>query len=183
MVTPSAIAQASYYKIGDQITFGWNYTSLVVTPTAVDILVSCAANQATYTLSSNSSVKETGSVVWDTKADESGTAPLLTETYTLVIHDAAQAGTAVGKPGYLGTFNSFTFGMYLPQSYTPLSGKSATQSRTRWASLTASADFVCTTCSGALSDMERQTLKFMFGMGMITIMSFTWFAGGFGVFF
>ncbi|MCJ1243262.1 hypothetical protein MMC30_000459 [Trapelia coarctata] len=165
MVTPAAIAPASYYKIGDQITFGWNYTSLIVTPTAVDILVSCAANQATYTLSSNASVKETGSVVWDTKADESGRAPLLTETYTLVIHDAAQAVTAVGKPGYLGTFNSFTFGMYLPQSYTPLS------------------DFVCATCSGALSDMERQTLKFMFGMGMITIMSFTWFAGGFGVFF
>ena len=120
MLTPSAVAQPSYYKVGDQITFGWNYTSLVVTPTAVDILVSCAANDATYTLSTNASVKETGSVVWDTKADESGTTPLLTDTYTLIIHDAAQAVTAVGKSGYLGTFNSFTFGMYLPQPYTPL---------------------------------------------------------------
>ena len=43
-------------------------------------------------------------------------------------------------------------------------------------------DFVCATCSGALSNTERQTLKFLFGMGIITIMSFTWFAGGFGVF-
>ena len=183
MITPSAIAQPSYYKIGDQITFGWNYTSLIVTPTAVDILVSCAANQATYTLSNNASVKETGSVVWDTKADESGTAPLLTETYTLIIHDAAQAVTAVGKAGYLGTFNSFTFGMYLPQPYTPLSGKSTSRGPMRWATLTSVLDFVCATCSGALSDMERQTLKFLFGMGMLTIMSFTWFAGGFGVFF
>lgn len=183
MITPSVIAQPSYYKIGDQITFGWNYTSLVVTPTALDILVFCAANQATYTLASNASVKETGSVVWDTHADESGTAPLLTETYTLIIHDAAQAVTAVGKPGYLGTFNSFQFGMYLPQSYTPLSGKPTTRGPMRCLTLTLFLDFVCATCSGALSDMERQTLKFLFGMGMLTVMSFTWFAGGFGVLF
>jgi hypothetical protein len=30
--------------------------------------------------------------------------------------------------------------------------------------------------------MERQALGFMFGMGAITILSFTWFAGGFGLF-
>ena len=40
-------------------------------------------------------------------------------------------------------------------------------------------DFVCATCSGAMSEMERQTLKFVFGMGAIAVLSFTWFAGGF----
>ena len=44
-------------------------------------------------------------------------------------------------------------------------------------------EWVCATCSGALSDMERQTLKFVFGMCAITVLSFTWFAGGCGVLF
>ena len=123
MLTPSALAAASYYKIGDQVTFGWNYTSLVVTPTAIDILVSCSANSATYTLSNNASVGPTGAVVWDTKLDATGSAPLLTETYTLVIHDASKDVTAVASAGYLGSYRQFTFGMYVPQQYTPLSGK------------------------------------------------------------
>lgn len=40
-------------------------------------------------------------------------------------------------------------------------------------------EWKCATCSGALSDMERQTLKFVLGMCTITVLSFTWFAGGF----
>ncbi|MCJ1419263.1 hypothetical protein MMC32_005617 [Xylographa parallela] len=164
MLTPAAIAPASYYKIGDQITFGWNYTSLIVTPTAIDILATCSACASAYTLANNASVKETGSVVWDTSGYATGTNPLLTESYTLIIHDAAQATTAAAQAGYLGTYDSFMFGMYAPQPYSDLG------------------NFVCATCSGALSNTERQTLKFLFGMGIITIMSFTWFAGGFGVF-
>ena len=44
-------------------------------------------------------------------------------------------------------------------------------------------EYVCVTCSGALSNMERQTLTFLFSMGLITVISFTWFAGGFGAIF
>ncbi|MCJ1390505.1 hypothetical protein MMC18_003365 [Xylographa bjoerkii] len=124
MLTPAAIAPASYYKIGDQITFGWNYTSLIVTPTAIDILATCSGCASAYTLSNNASVKETGSVVWDTSGYATGTNPLLTETYTLIIHDAAQPTTATAQAGYLGTYNSFTFGMYAPQPYTGLSSMS-----------------------------------------------------------
>ncbi|MCJ1321899.1 hypothetical protein MMC15_007244 [Xylographa vitiligo] len=167
MLTPAAIAPASYYKIGDQITFGWNYTSLIVTPTAIDILATCSGCVSAYTLANNASVKETGSVVWDTSGYATGTNPLLTESYTLIIHDAAQPTTAAAQAGYLGTYDSFMFGMYIPQPYSDLG---------------MDIDFVCATCSGALSNMERQTLKFLFGMGMITTISFTWFAGGFGVF-
>lgn len=122
MLEPPAISSASYYKIGTQISFAWNYTSLVVTPTAVDILVSCSANSATYTLASNASVKETGSVIWDTGVNIGGKDPLLTDTYTLIIHDAAKAITAFPSAGYLGTYNQFTFGMYKSHSYTPLPG-------------------------------------------------------------
>ena len=41
--------------------------------------------------------------------------------------------------------------------------------------------WTCATCSGALTNMERHTLQFLLGMGMITVLSFTWFAGGTGV--
>ncbi|KAL9121579.1 MAG: hypothetical protein Q9187_001868 [Circinaria calcarea] len=123
MLTPSALAAPSYYKIGDQITFGWNYTSLIVTPTAIDIIVSCTANSATYTISSNATVQPTGQAVWDTARDAQGDNPLLTDTYTLVIHDAARDITAAPAAGYLGSYSQFRFGMYRRQEYTPLNGK------------------------------------------------------------
>ena len=43
-------------------------------------------------------------------------------------------------------------------------------------------EFKCASCSGALSQSDRHAISFMLGMMTITVMSFTWFAGGFGVF-
>ncbi|KAI9820252.1 MAG: hypothetical protein M1827_005874 [Pycnora praestabilis] len=163
MVTPGVLAGAQYYKVGDFVTFGWNYTSLSVTPSAVDILASCSLNDNTYTIATNVSVGPTGSVTWDTAAHQ--TQPFLTETYTLVIYDAAKDVTSVPQAGHLGVYDQFTFGMYIPQAYTPLN------------------QFQCATCSAALSDMERQALGFMLGMSVITVLSFTWFVGGLGVVF
>lgn len=40
----------------------------------------------------------------------------------------------------------------------------------------------CAVCSAALSDTERQAMKFMFGMAAVTVLSFTWFVGGLGAF-
>ncbi|KAI4249254.1 MAG: hypothetical protein L6R40_000712 [Gallowayella cf. fulva] len=165
MITPSALAQTSYYKVGDYVTFAWNYTSLSIKPSKVDVFVSCQANSATYPILNNGSFEPTANVVWDTKPEASGTAPLLTETYTLIIHDASKDITAIPQAGHLGAYNQFQFGMYTPQPYTPLD---------KWK---------CATCSGALSSMDQQALKFMLGMCMITILSFTWFAGGFGALF
>lgn len=124
MITPSALATSTYYKIGvDSVSFAWNYTSLAVTPSKIDVLVSCSANQATYTVASNASFEKTGSVVWDTRPEETGEAPLLTETYTLIIHDAEKAVTEVAGAGHLGSYDQFQFGMYLPQKYTPRAGE------------------------------------------------------------
>ncbi|KAI4253346.1 MAG: hypothetical protein LQ352_003756 [Teloschistes flavicans] len=123
MITPSAIAQPSYYKVQDHVTFAWNYTSLSVKPARIDAFVSCAANSATYTLLNNATFEPTATYVWDTQPEASGTAPLLTETYTLVIHDASQDLTAVPVAGHLGKYDQFYFGMYIPQPYTGLSGK------------------------------------------------------------
>ncbi|KAL8691492.1 MAG: hypothetical protein Q9218_003301 [Villophora microphyllina] len=160
MITPSAIAQPSYYKVNDHVTFAWNYTSLSVKPAKIDAFVSCAQNSATYTLLNNATFDPTATVVWDTKPEASGTAPLLTETYTLVIHDASKDLTAIPVAGQLGAFDQFYFGMYTPQPYTD--------------------GWKCATCSGALSSTDLQALGFMLGMCLITVLSFTWFAGGFG---
>lgn len=124
MITPAATAAvAEYYKIGDNVEFAWNYTSLIATPTGIDVLVSCSANQATYTIQRNTTFKPTGRVVWDTSADVNGSAPLLTESYTLIIHDVEADVTENPKPGHLAAYNQFHFGMYLKQSYTPKAGR------------------------------------------------------------
>jgi hypothetical protein len=123
MVTPNALAGSQYYKVGDWITFAWNYTSLSVTPTAIDVLASCTANQATYTIAVNMSATET-EVLWNTRETPDGQAPFLTENYKLLIYDSSLSATAPPRAGYLGAFSGFTFGMYLPQPYVSLQGRS-----------------------------------------------------------
>ena len=123
MLTPNSLAQTTYYKVSDYVTFGWNYTSLSVKPSKIDVYVTCAVNSATYTLATNETFEPTGKIVWDTKPDATGTAPLLTETYTLVIHDAAKDVTAIPQAGHLGAYQQFQFAMYTPQPYTALAGK------------------------------------------------------------
>lgn len=125
MITPAAaVAASQYFKIGDYVTLAWNYTSLSVTPSAIDVMASCSVNNQLYTIALNQSVSPTGAVTWDTGGyQQTATIPLLTETYTLVIYDAAESVSATPKAGYLGTSDQFTFGMYIPQAYSPLNGK------------------------------------------------------------
>jgi len=165
MITPAVLAGAQYYKIGDWVTFAWNYTSLSAPPKHIDVLATCSANQATYTLAVNQTFQHTQKILWDTGAyQSSATVPLLTETYTLIIYDAASSISAQPQAGYLGVSDQWSFGMYVPQKYTPLSS------------------FSCATCNGAMSSTERQTLAFLVGMGTITVLTFTWFANSFGLF-
>ena len=98
MVTPNALAGTQFYKVGDWVTFAWNYTSLSVTPTAIDVLASCTANQATYTISVNMSATET-EVLWNTKNTPEGQAPFLTENYKLLIYDSDLSATAAPRAG------------------------------------------------------------------------------------
>jgi hypothetical protein len=168
MVSPPPISGAQYYKIGDWVTFAWNYTSLKMTPSAIDILATCTANQATYTLAVNQTVKENeaGTVLWDTGAYQAtATIPLLTEQYTLIIYEADSSISATARNGYLAVQSQFAFGMYTPQPYTS------------WA------DFNCPNCikSGALSANEALTLKVLLITGGTTIASFLYFANAFGI--
>ncbi|KAL3491998.1 hypothetical protein BJX62DRAFT_203736 [Aspergillus germanicus] len=164
ILTPAATS-TTYYKVGDTLTFVWNYTSLEITPTAVNVIASCSINSATYTISSNMSVSETQSVEWDTgKYQANATIPLLTATYTLIVYDESKDVDDVASAGELSSQNRYYFGMYISQPYVDLD------------------EYVCATCSGALSSTESQALKFGVGMALITIATFTWFATGFGAF-
>ncbi|KAL2866901.1 uncharacterized protein BJX67DRAFT_120035 [Aspergillus lucknowensis] len=164
MITPKPTS-TTYYKVGDELTFVWNYTSLSNTPSAVNVVASCSLNSETYTISSNMSVSETQSVVWDTKKYQANaTVPLLTATYTLIVYDESKEIDDVASAGELSSQNRYYFGMYVSQDYEDLE------------------NFVCATCSGALSSTELQALKFGVGMALITVASFTWFATGFGIF-
>lgn len=125
-MTPAVSSGQQYYKIGDWVTFAWNYTSVLATPSAIDVFASCAANQATYTLALNQSVAETDKILWDTGAYQAtATVPLLTNTYTLIIYPADSSISATPKAGYLAVQDTYTFGMYTPQAYTPWTSRFA----------------------------------------------------------
>jgi hypothetical protein len=163
MVTPDALAGSQFYKVGDWITFAWNYTSLSVTPTAIDVMASCTANQATYTIAVNISAQET-KVLWNTGETPQGQAPFLTENYRLMIYDSNLTATAAPRAGYLGAFTAFTFGMYLPQPYTSLQD-----------------GWTCPNCNSALSHLERMTLTTMLFTCGTTVGSLLYFTYQFGL--
>ncbi|KAB5570772.1 hypothetical protein GE09DRAFT_1104668 [Coniochaeta sp. 2T2.1] len=165
MVTPAATAQATnLYKIGDKVTWGWNYTNLQGTPTAIDVLISVAST-ATFTLTQNMTFETPGVYEWDTRQyqDDNVGNPLLTEQYTLVIYDSDGSPTSTAEAGYLAPFSGFKFGMYQPKAATSL------------------ADWQCPTCSAAFGAGERRALGAAAVMSVVTVLSFTWFVVGFGV--
>lgn len=122
MITPAAIAGPQYYKAGDYITFAWNYTSVKAMPSNVDIFVSCTYGSRTYTLATNQTAQETGSIIWDT-IDGYNVDDYAVASYTLIVKDSKQDFTARPSPGYLAVASQFTFGMYTPHPYTPLNGE------------------------------------------------------------
>lgn len=152
------------YRIGKEITWNWNYTSLQGTPTALDVLVSCSVASETWTLTQNMTWETTGVYIWDTNAyaQTAVASPLLTEEYTLIIYDADSSISATAEAGYLSVFNTFKFGLYESRPYTDLN------------------EWKCVTCSAANSNLDKQALRFAIGMATITVLTFTWFVAGFG---
>jgi len=163
MITPGALAGDTFYKVGDWVTFAWNFTSLSVTPSAIDVMASCTVNQATYTIAVNMSAKET-KVLWDTSKKPDGQAPFLTNKYTLLIYDSNLSASATPHPGYLAPFSGFTFGMYTAQPYVNYTD-----------------GYTCANCNGALSHFEKMTLKVLVMTTGTTIGSLLYFTYAFGL--
>ncbi|KAI5460039.1 hypothetical protein BGZ63DRAFT_389373 [Mariannaea sp. PMI_226] len=165
ILTPKTTAQPTpLYKIGDFVTFGWNYTGLQGTPTAIDVLVSCSEVTETWTLTQNMSFATKVSYVWDTNKDgDVAHKPLGVQLYTLVIKDSDAAISDRADPGYLDTFSGLQFGLYTPQPYTPLS------------------DWKCVGCNAGSNHSGTQAVGFALTMSIITIATFTWFVAGLGL--
>jgi hypothetical protein len=165
MLTPTQIAGSTpLYKIGNEIEWAWNYTSLLGTPTAVDVLVSCATASETWTLSSNMSFATSVNFTWDTTKQRDDTEqPLLTELYTLIVKDSDAEISDSPEAGYLGAYSGFTFGLYAPQPYTPM------------------ADWKCIACDSAAPSLNSQALGLAVFMSLISVLSFTWFVTGLGL--
>jgi hypothetical protein len=170
LLTPAVNAGSQFYKVGDNVTFAWNYTNLLATPTALNVWATNSQASNYFTMTSNMTIggDATNAVTWDT-ADYTNspsglTDPLLTGIYTLIIFDADSEVTATAEPGYLAVYNQYQFGMYTPQPYTNLAD-----------------GYVCATCSGAMGDREKRAIGFAFGMGLATVLGFTWFVAGTGV--
>ncbi|KAK6357793.1 hypothetical protein TWF730_007156 [Orbilia blumenaviensis] len=158
--TPITTSGSQYYKIGQAITFGWNYTSLIVSPSAVNVEAFCSSNSQTYTIAQNLSIAKP-SIVWDTGSYEprNGQPPIAMGIYTLLIYDEKSAITAIPAAGNLAPFNGFKFGMYAPKAYTPL------------------ADFDCPTCETSSAPALDTVAIRMF------VLISTLFSLSFGLFF
>ena len=166
MLTPTSTS-TTLYKIGDFVTFGWNYTNLQAEPSGIDIAVSCSLASQSWILTQNMSFATAGRFTWDTKAYQTQNiqSPLLVDYYTIMIYDAAAGVSETASPGYLAPYTAgATFGMYTGQGYTPLG------------------EWTCATCNGAISPMERRFLGGAVVMSILTVLTFTWFVAGVGAF-
>ncbi|TQW00091.1 hypothetical protein V2A60_001213 [Cordyceps javanica] len=154
------------YRISDYVTFSWNYTSLQATPTAIDVLASCSAARATWTLTANMTFATSVEYVWNTK-DQANDAkqPLLTEQYSLIVKDSAKSSDDPPEPGYLGFSSALSFGLYAGKPYQNLS------------------TWTCPGChaNAASSLIHNQAIKFAVTMSIATVLGFTWFVAGLGI--
>lgn len=124
-ITMPPIQSNPYYKIApsEYITFGWNFSSIIVTPTALTV-AAVGANGYTYPVGPTDGVipGTAQSVVWYPYGYQTAnpSLPLVQASYTL--HIWAQGGpSAFPSPGYLEPNSELVFAMYTPQAYTPLS--------------------------------------------------------------
>ncbi|KAF9041645.1 hypothetical protein BJ165DRAFT_1416198 [Panaeolus papilionaceus] len=125
----------SFYKIAPSqfITFGWNLTSLSVTPTKLTFSAVCE-NGNTYPVGPTDGVVAlSGEVVWDVNSYQVANpdTPLVQAKYTLHVWDE-RGPNAPRRGGYFQHNSAVQFALYTPQPYTPLTS-----------------GWTCAACSGA----------------------------------
>ncbi|EKM56915.1 uncharacterized protein PHACADRAFT_254304 [Phanerochaete carnosa HHB-10118-sp] len=123
-ITQPPQTQTSYFKIApsDTITFAWNFTYLLSTPTHLTVSAVCD-NGNTYPVGPTDGVipGSATSVTWDVWSYQQAhpNTPLAQATYTLHIWDDRGPG-APREPGLFTENDALQFAMYSPQAYTPL---------------------------------------------------------------
>ncbi|KAI0076503.1 hypothetical protein K474DRAFT_1684771 [Panus rudis PR-1116 ss-1] len=123
-ITQPPQTATSYYKIaqGNTVTFAWNFTSLLATPTSLTVSA-VADNGNTYPVGPTDGIipGTATSVEWDLFSynQANPSRPLAQATYTLHIWDDRGPGAPL-SPGRFHENNALRFALYNPQSYTPL---------------------------------------------------------------
>ncbi|CAL1709216.1 unnamed protein product [Somion occarium] len=123
-ITQPPQTATSYYKIkqGVTLTFGWNFTSLLSTPTHLTVSAICD-NGNTYPVGPTDGIipGDAQSVEWDLFSYNQAhpDTPLAQNSYTLHIWDDRGPGAAMA-PGLFHENNALRFALYNPASYTPL---------------------------------------------------------------
>lgn len=122
---PPQTAAASYYKISpsNPITFGWNFTYLIQTPTHLTVSAFCSSNGNTYPVGPTDGVIDGAAtqVVWDAYVYEQqqGAIPLAQAEYTLLVHDERGPNSGI-HAGILSPNSGMKFSLYRPRDYVPL---------------------------------------------------------------
>ncbi|PWN53650.1 hypothetical protein IE53DRAFT_359827 [Violaceomyces palustris] len=139
---PPQTADASYYKIaqGVDVTFGWNFTSVIQYPNSLTVQAYCSENGNTYPVGPSTGLPGRATqVVWSPynysmSALQNNNLPQLIQAkYRLMIFD--ERGPNVGaSPGLVAPNAQVTFALYNPQAYTPLAS-----------------GWICGSCNGASS--------------------------------
>ncbi|KAF8881225.1 hypothetical protein BD779DRAFT_1445688 [Infundibulicybe gibba] len=137
-ITQPPQTATSFYKIAPNqvITFAWNLTSVLATPTHLTVSAVCD-NGNTYPVGPTDGIipGTATQVLWDVFAYQQANPnkPLAQASYTLHIWDDRGPG-APRRPGFIEPNSALKFALYTPQSYTPLNG-----------------GWTCAACSGSLS--------------------------------
>jgi hypothetical protein len=138
-ITQPPQTAVSFFKIaqGQLITFGWNFTYVLATPTHLTVSA-VGDNGNTYPVGPTDGIipGTATQVVWDPYAYDQANpnTPLAQASYTLHIWDE-RGSDAPRKPGYLQPNSGLKFALYTPQAYTPLASG--------WS---------CGVCNGSLSN-------------------------------
>jgi hypothetical protein len=124
-ITQPQQTATSFFKIasGEAITFGWNTTYVLATPTHLTVSAICD-NGNTYPVGPTDGVipGTATEVVWDIYSYQvnNPNKPLAQATYTLSVWDDRGPGSA-RKAGYLQPNSALQFALYTPQAYTAIS--------------------------------------------------------------
>ncbi|KAG6909104.1 hypothetical protein DXG01_001978 [Tephrocybe rancida] len=122
-ITQPPSTATSYYKIAPNnlVTFGWNFSYVVVPPTHLTVQAVCE-NGNTYPVGPTDGIIDgtATEVIWDLwNYQQNNPIPLAPKTYTLNIWD--ERGPSAGRaPGRLQANSGLKFAMYTPEPYLSL---------------------------------------------------------------